>query len=119
MVTKQHFFQGLANLVNLASLASTKCPKTGKCWDSPCSLTFAKQFCKDLPTFAKHFCEDLPDLPSFAKNHFEKIMTRLTKFARVMSKSGKWHQIAIAYFFFKSVKTIIKTVLKNNLFLDD
>jgi hypothetical protein len=81
MVTKQHFFQGLANLVNLPSLAITKCQKTGKCWDSPCSLTFAKQFCKDLPTFAKHFCQDLPDLPdlpSFAKNHFEKIMTRLT-----------------------------------------
>jgi hypothetical protein len=35
MVPKQHFFQGLANLVNLASLASNKCPKIGKCWDSP------------------------------------------------------------------------------------
>jgi hypothetical protein len=57
----------VANLANLAKLASAKCPKMGKCLDS---LTLDKQFSMDLPelpAFAKPFSTVTLDLHSLIK----------------------------------------------------
>jgi hypothetical protein len=83
----------LANLANLANLASKKCPNPRKCWDSPDSPTFANQFGKDspdLPTFTKQFGRTRQTCRHLSKAIFEKNVTRLAKFAQVLSESRKF-----------------------------
>ncbi len=83
----------LCNLANFANFASKNCPNPRKCWNSP-----------DLPTFANQFGKDSPDSPKFTKQFgrtrqtrrhspnaiFEKNVTCLAKFARVLSESHEF-----------------------------
>jgi hypothetical protein len=83
----------LANLANLANLASKKCPNPRKCWDSPDSPTFANQFGKDSPdspTFAKQFRRTRQTRHIRQTLFFEKNVTRLDTFARVIHQFGEF-----------------------------
>jgi hypothetical protein len=56
-------------------------------------LTFANLVCSDSlnsSTFANLLFPDSPDSPTFAKGLFEKNVTRLDTFARVMSESREF-----------------------------
>jgi hypothetical protein len=78
---------------NLANLASKNCPNPRKCWDSPDSPTFANQFGKDSPdslTFTKQFGRTRQTRRHSPNAIFEKNVTRLAKFARVLSESHKF-----------------------------
>jgi hypothetical protein len=92
-ISKLCSLANLANFANFANLASKKCPNPRKCWDSPDSPTFAKQFGKDSPdslTFAKQFGRTRQTRPHSPKAISGKNVTRLDTFARVIHHSREF-----------------------------